>query len=56
MVKSSSKKRFKKDIPILEIQGNSKYCNQHGESNCENYYLFGPICTNKEFDKKISYI
>ena len=53
MVKSSSKKHFKKDIPILKIQGHSKYCNQHGDSNCENYYLFGPICTNKKFYKNL---
>ena len=53
MVKSSSKKHFKKDIPILKIQGHSKYCNQHGDSNCENYYLFGPICTNENFYKKL---
>ena len=53
MVKSSTKKHFKKDIPILKIQRNSKYHNQHGDSNFENYYLLGPICTNKKFYIKL---
>ena len=35
------------------FQGNSKYCSQHGDLNCENYYLFGPICTNTKFYKKL---
>ena len=43
MIKSSNKKHFKKDIHILKIQGNSKYCKQHGDSNCGDYYIFGPI-------------
>ena len=30
MIKSSNKKHFKKDIHILKIQGNGKYCNHHG--------------------------
>ena len=53
MVKSPSKKCFKKDIPILKIKGNSKYCNQHKDSNCVQYSLFGPICTNKKFYKRL---
>ena len=33
MVKSSNKKRFKKGIHILKIQGNIKYFKQHGDSH-----------------------
>ena len=39
MIKSSNKKRFLKNINILKIQGNSKYCKQHGDSNCEDCYI-----------------
>ena len=46
-MKSSNKKRLKKDIFKKKIQGNSKHCKQHGDSNCEDSYIFGPICTNK---------
>ena len=52
MIKSSNKKRFKKDIHILKIQGNSKYCKRHGDSNWEYSYISGPTCTNKKFYKK----
>ena len=55
MIKSSNKKHFKKDIHILEIQGNSKYCKQHGDSNCEDCYIFSPICINKEILQNINY-
>ena len=47
MMKSSNKKCLKKDIFKKKIQGNSKHCKQHGDSNCEDSYIFGPICTNK---------
>ena len=53
MIKSSNKKRFKKDIHILKIQGNGKYCKHHGDSNYENCYIFGLICTNKKFYIKL---
>ena len=53
MIKSSNKKHFKKDIHILKIQGNSKYCKQHGDLNCGDYYIFGPICTYKNFTKHL---
>ena len=55
MIKSSNKKHFKKDIHILKIQGNSKYCKQHGDSNCEDCYIFSPICTNKEILQNLNY-
>ena len=45
MIKSSNKKRFKRDIHILKIQRNSKYCKQHGDSNREDCYIFSPIST-----------
>ena len=45
MIKSSNKKRFQKDAHILKIKRNSKYCKQHGDSNCEDCYIFDPICT-----------
>ena len=53
MIKSSNKKHFKKDIHILKIQGSSKYCKRHGNSNCEDCYIFGTMCTNKKFYKKL---
>ena len=37
----------------MKIQGNSKYCKQHGDSNCEDCYILGPISTNKKFYKKL---
>ena len=37
--------------PIFKIQGNCKYFKQHGDSNCEDCYIFGPIFTNKKFYK-----
>ena len=51
MIKSSNKKRFKKDIHILKIQGNTNYCKQHEDSNCKECYIFDPIGTNKNFTK-----
>ena len=51
MIKSSNEKSFKKDIHIFKIQGNSKCCTQRGDSNCEDCYIFGPICINKTFQK-----
>ena len=51
MRKSSNKKLFKKVIHVLKIQGNSEFCKQHGDSNCEDCYIFGRICTNKNFTK-----
>ena len=48
MITSSNKKDFKKDIHILKVQGNSKYCKQHGDSKCN---VFGPIGTNRNFTK-----
>ena len=51
MINSSNKKSFKKDIHILKVQGNSKYCKQHGDSNCKDCYLFGTIGTNGYFTK-----
>ena len=48
-----TKKRLKKkDMHILKIQGNSKYCKQQGNWNCEDCYIIGPICTNQKFYKK----
>ena len=55
MIKSSNKKRFKKDIHPLKIQRSSKYCKQHEDSDCEDCYIFGPICTNKKFYKKLTF-
>ena len=49
MIKSSNKKSFKKDIHILKVQGNSKYCKQHGDSKYKDCYVFGPIGTNRNF-------
>ena len=37
----------------MKIQGNSKYCKQHGDSNCEDCYIFGPISANKKFFNKL---
>ena len=51
MIKGSNEKSFKKDIHIFKIQGNSKCCTQRGDSNCEDCYIFGPICINKTFQK-----
>ena len=51
MIKSSNKKSFKKNIHILKVQGNSKYCKQHGDSNFKDWYDFGPIGTNRNFTK-----
>ena len=49
MIKSSNKK----DIHILKIQGNNKYCKQHGGSNCEDCYIFCSISTNNTHKKLI---
>ena len=51
MIKSSNKKSLKKNIHILKVQGNSKYCKQHGDSNFKDWYDFGPIGTNRNFTK-----
>ena len=40
--KKKKKKTAKKKYTYFEIQENSKYCNQHGESSCENYLPFWP--------------
>ena len=53
MIKGSNKNCFKRDIHILKIQRNSKYCKKHGDSNCEDCYIFGPICTNKFYETYI---
>ena len=37
---------------LLEIQGNSEYSKQHGDSNCKDCYIFVPIDTNRNFTKK----
>ena len=51
MIKSSNKKCFKKDIHILKIKENRKYCKQHGDSNGKDCYIFGPISTTKILQK-----
>ena len=37
---------------LLEIQGNSEYSKQHGDSNCKSCYIFVLIDTNRNFTKK----
>ena len=53
MIKNSNEKRFKKDIYILKIQGNSKYCKQHGVSNCEDCYILAQYAQVRNFTKHI---
>ena len=48
MIKSSNK-CFKKDTHILKIQGNSKYCKHHGDSNCQDLH----ICSNIHKQKNL---
>ena len=52
MLKSSSKKRFKKHIPILKSKEIVNTVTNIA-IQFKNYYFFGPICTNKKFYKKL---